>query len=779
MGSPLWPLQPGADWLPLPGRLADRYLVRNQRHDAPTEGAEGRVVEAQSLLENGITRAIKFPHLLARDCGREALSGYVQIAARSRSLPHQNLGQTLAILELFDVPECVALGWPPVGLVMEYYPRTLGQVLHSCRNSNHFLSADRVLAWLEGLIGGLQVLHTHCRLVHRDIKPNNIMFKLVGPNRRFTTPAGLQAHDLMMLTDFGTVCPVNTRECVRVNRDAWKDPRYFPAADEDDGEYPAFQPDADIYSLGKVIEVIAEQVDPRHAGRLRDLAGQCLHSSVRPSAADLAQHLGTLRQGPPEAASPVQLLPLPTPPSTGASAPPSGYLPNRHENFVGRRFVFAAFEDYYTRCEDLQQGGVFLVIGPAGIGKSALLTNWAGIGGPSPGFYYRYGGGLKHSSQMVLSLAEQIARRFSLPLPAAPSVLSVNYLKDILTQAGRVMKQGQRSLIFVDALDECDDARDAIELIPRSELPRGIFFVVSAREQKPGWPTTTDWLAPFVGCGRITIDPQSEGNLQDIQDYLRLQLGESLSRSERQELAENTGGLFLIASLLCRDIHNGMRTIPETLAFTRGWGKLQGGELFAQFYTESWARAVVSMQQDGEGPLKQLATVMTVARDAIGPEALGNILGWEDPDLRDRRIQAIRWFLEPRPDPDAVQEPQEDLNSNAPASIQVLTLLHQSIREFFEDTKKGLGLDQKRRSRMHRQIGKYYHQAGGSNGQRWTETGPDGRPVIDYYGRCNAVSHLLATEEPECVRHAIELLTTPSFLQATLGDERRLVQGGE
>src|SRR5262245_49328962 len=118
MGSLTWPLPPGYDWRPLPGRLAEEYLVRNLQQDATTEGAEGRVVEARALLEGGVTQAIKFPHLPARDWDRDALVGYVRNAAASLSLPHPNLGRTLKILKLFDDEEAVNLGWPPVGLVM-------------------------------------------------------------------------------------------------------------------------------------------------------------------------------------------------------------------------------------------------------------------------------------------------------------------------------------------------------------------------------------------------------------------------------------------------------------------------------------------------------------------------------------------------------------------------------------------------------------------------------------------------------------------------------------
>jgi serine/threonine protein kinase len=530
-------------------------------------GGQGHVWLARSLLEQGRVRALKFPNLSGLEAAGGSLAGYVQEAMLGKEIGSDHLGRTLDLLELHEERVTSLEGWPPVALVMEYYPCSLERLLRDCRKWGYVLDLARAIGWLRGLVEGLTTLHVKHGQVHRDVKPSNIMFRmpgLPGEERRYAAPGSLRPSDQLVLIDFGAICRNGTRGQLEVRQGdgPWKDPAFYRAGPEDSAHArPPFTPAADVFALGQVILALAQAVGPRERARLEALGRECLVPVAgRPSAADVLSGLRLLSApSGPEA--------VPAAPAGSEPREPTGYAPHKHQQFVGREFVRNALEAHYRdHCKEA--GGTFVVVGPPGVGKTALLTQLAGMGPALPRFFFSYSERRVGPDAMVRALYQQLCRAFAIPsqLPANPSSYTADHLAELLkTVAGGAGGAPGRLLICVDALDECEDPHRALCLLPMEALPAGVLLVLSTRPEVSG-RFVLGLLPPEAGT--LEIDPTSDENLGDVRDYFLRQLGDEVSRDQALQMARNCGGIFLIAVHLCNDVLREGVSVGEAIQAT-------------------------------------------------------------------------------------------------------------------------------------------------------------------------------------------------------------------
>src|SRR5262249_12555836 len=142
------------------------------------------------------------------------------------------------------------------------------------------------------------------------------------------------------------------------------------------------------------------------------------------------------------------------------------------------------FEPFAQACGD--RGGVFVIEGPPGVGKTALLTNWPEKAGQPFGFYFRYRDNRTRAAAMPRAVAEQLCRKFALEFrePASEQDWTA-YLERLCADVARRPAAPQRLLIFIDGLDEADDPARAVGFIPKT-LPRGTFVIASTRPPAQG-----------------------------------------------------------------------------------------------------------------------------------------------------------------------------------------------------------------------------------------------------------------------------------------------------
>jgi serine/threonine protein kinase len=163
--------------------------------------------------------------------------------------------------QLLDLRAHQGRGWPPVALVMQLYEPSLQRVLEDVRRTSRRLPQELVEDLARHLFEGLKALHTQHGLVHRDLKPPNVLLKLPG-DRVYRGPESLEGATAV-ISDLGTLCRVGERPLFALGQDGWKAPELF---DPPGGRTPRAEqvadPAEDWYALGRVLQALAEAVEP-------------------------------------------------------------------------------------------------------------------------------------------------------------------------------------------------------------------------------------------------------------------------------------------------------------------------------------------------------------------------------------------------------------------------------------------------------------------------------------------------------------------------------------
>src|SRR5262249_34063792 len=189
---------------------------------------------------------------------------------------------------------------------------------------------------------------------------------------------------------------------------------------------------------------------------------------------------------------------------------------------------------------------------------------------------------------MPRAVAEQLCHRFGREFrePASERDWTAT-LERLCAEVARLPEAPPRLLLFVDGLDEADDPTEAVGFLPKA-LPRGVFVVASTRPAAQG----KDHLAVLRAAGaRIyTLVADGAQNLADLAAYLRKQLHGHVATAEADTLAQNAGGIFLLARLLVEAIQGGQRSVTEALRQSQSWADLDLSQRLIAYYRESWER---------------------------------------------------------------------------------------------------------------------------------------------------------------------------------------------
>jgi serine/threonine protein kinase len=272
------------------------------------------------------------------------------------------------------------------------------------------------IRWSRNLLDALHGLGNSYNLVHRDVKPSNVLMRqesdrlvLVPRSDRETRryygedpPTELREAEAL-LSDLGLICRKGRDRHLPLGQDNYKAPELFlDAACRQPNLQHRPDPSEDVYAFGLVLRDLAAVVEGSPDWLIR-VANKLTakNPSERPTTT------GALRY---ELSPDWQIQDL----MIGA-----GWKPEAHPDFTGRQAVFDAFEAFRRARKEQHRGGVFLIVGDAGVGKTALMTEWAGPGrgGPHPAFFFDSREGRKRWSEMPEKLIRALARRYELDRP--------------------------------------------------------------------------------------------------------------------------------------------------------------------------------------------------------------------------------------------------------------------------------------------------------------------------------------------------------------------------
>ena len=131
------------------------------------------------------------------------------------------------------------------------------------------------------------------------------------------------------------------------------------------------------------------------------------------------------------------------------------FIEDRTRGFVGRQFVFDAFDEF-VRSHD---NGYFLVTGDPGIGKSAISAQLVKTHGYIHHFNIR-AQGINTASAFLQNVCAQLIAVYELPYSTAvaESAQQGNFLDKVLREVSAKL-QGKKVIIVVDGLDEVDNGQ--------------------------------------------------------------------------------------------------------------------------------------------------------------------------------------------------------------------------------------------------------------------------------------------------------------------------------
>ena len=646
-----------------------------------------------------------------------------------------------------------ATSWAPFAVVMDYVPLTLGSLISTIWNSRKDgstpipLHDDVVHHLLQGLILCLQSFHHRLKLVHGDLKPDNVF---ILSNASFAKWKSDPRHLLsarILLGDLATVTPEGTEfgdgddKAVRLGKDDFKSPEIV------DRTAITTHWSQDQFALGKI------------AAELLKVAPECawLEDAIR----ELTDHRPGKR---PASGRDLCLLVRPDGVSQRDLWKDAGWNSPKHTRLVGRRWVRDEFAGFCRKQNEKNCGGIFIIEAEPGVGKSAILTHWAvkngiGVNHPSPlwpAYYFRYA---QQKQDDPNRLPEVLGKQL-LKLPGLnfdhQGEFDGSALNKIANEAARSANSDNPLILIVDGLDECSNPTEACRIINCLELPAYVFLVIGCR------PVGVSGKCPHgtIENSRKTvlrIDRQSQRNLNDARDFWKLEwlgIPESIRAqsgllefddSSALDVAKQCGGIFEILRSALSMISEGQLTLKEF----RTAGTC---DQVNHWHHHQWERIHDNSTEDRREKILCLISLLIVAQDFLSEKQILDILRWDNSTGSfNSTIAATRWLL--------------DVKSHHATKHRYFRLSHKSVVDYFTASEQPL---ENAQPDMHSRVANHY-----------LRFYPENLSNLDDYGCRFLVKHCLAASAPliqdadRYLQYAAELLCDLEFLKLRIRKDNK------
>jgi tetratricopeptide (TPR) repeat protein len=302
-----------------------------------------------------------------------------------------------------------------------------------------------------------------------------------------------------------------------------------------------------------------------------------------------------------------------------------------HEQYAeDRRRVYVVRPEYFNALNEFaaRDGAPLVVLGESGLGKSALLANWAGRyrqDHPELPVFLHFIGATRTSADWAAIIRRMMGEfqrllGVELEIPVRADHLCVAFANSL-----RLVSAKRRVVIVLDALNQLEDRDGALDLVwLPSSIPPNVRFVLSTLPgrpleeiQKRGWPT-------------LEVKPlELEERLRLIPEYLR-QYSRTLETDRIERIArmpQCSSPLYLEALL------NEMRLFGSYELLEAQIANYLKADNAAELYVmilERWER---DYEQDRPGWVAKALTMLWAARQGLSESELREALGTADGPL--------------------------------------------------------------------------------------------------------------------------------------------------
>jgi len=344
----------------------------------------------------------------------------------------------------------------------------------------------------------------------------------------------------------------------------------------------------------------------------------------------------------------------------------SGYLREKRQGFIGRRWLFDAVRAWYDNPAAPQ---ALLIVADFGVGKSAFMAELAATGTAEqvlPIAAYHF---CEHNTDTVkaATFVSSVAAQLSVALPDYKAAVENDpqarrWLDDALKDPARAFSQAVIGklhgitapatplLLLVDGLDETLAGPSS----PAARNGNSIVALLKSTERLPAWlrvlatsrPRQKVLQALEAAYACEVLNAEQDDNLKDIHNYVLGRcavepLATRLARAGRSPEAlaaqlanpEQSTGKFLYAVQVLTAMANGRLTPDRVDALPPGMDS---------FYLDSFKRRFPTPAD--YAPMRQLLGVLCVQQEPLTRPAMAAMLGVREIDVR-RQLSSIEDFL--------------------------------------------------------------------------------------------------------------------------------------
>ena len=304
----------------------------------------------------------------------------------------------------------------------------------------------------------------------------------------------------------------------------------------------------------------------------------------------------------------------------------SRYIEEKSRDVHGREWLLEKIDRFVAG----HSCGHFVLRGDPGIGKSSVLARLVQRDGCIHHFNIR-SEGVQRPEQFLENVCSQLIATYALDYAVLPpeATRSASFLNKLLSQVSAGLRDGEKVILVVDALDESDTKHLTLGANPLylpSSLPAGIFFVLSVRRDE-------DFVLRIDGeQARFDLVHDSIENEGDVRAFVASWLHRPAVEAflvERgadapgfmAKIVEKSQGNFMYLRHILRDIESGawrerpLKELPHGLR---------------SYYEDHWRHLQARDERTWLTVHLPVLVALTVVREPVSLDLLASFSGLSD-----------------------------------------------------------------------------------------------------------------------------------------------------